>query len=143
MNRFGKIVNNEVEWAPFDKQQDKQWCYANGYQPTIETPQPADFDEYEYSYSWKDERKTFIKVWSRGEKKPDTREPYIRRKEQYDIKLCVPSFGNEGELLTITAAASQYLYYLAEGNDTVCDYYKRTIAEQKDIIRQEIPDINE
>lgn len=135
MARFGKLVDNVIEYAP-SSMTDKQKLYQAGYQPVDDTPIPSDFSEYNYSYIWKENRKRWVKIWVRGSKKPDLRPASEKREVAYQTKYCVS--WNE-ELLTIDQAVKVWYQYTAEGRDMT--ELSKLIEAEKNKIREEIPDV--
>lgn len=136
MSRFGRVVNNEMEYAP-STLTDKQTLYSQGYQPVEDTNRPSDYADYDYTYEWQDIKKKFVRVWIRGEKKPDLRPNKEKREEAYETRKCISW---EGENLTVDEAVKLWYEYTAEGRDM--NALTIAIEEAKNKIREEFPDEN-
>lgn len=134
MARFGKLVDNVIEYAP-SSMTDKQELYQAGYQPVDETPAPSDFGEYEYSYIWEEVKKRWVKKWIRGSARPDLRPASEKREEAYQTRPCV-SWNDK--MLTIDEAVKTWYQYTAEGRDMT--ELSKLIEAEKAKIREEFPD---
>lgn len=142
---YGRLVDNNLEYAPRNVEIDNTWYIPAGeeqflqagYYPIENTFYPQDGKIYSSSWELRDNK--IVQVWMEIPEPPDTRIPAEKREEQYETKECIVY---NGDVVTIDEAVKLVYEYSCENTETaneLVEDLKEQITTQKAIIRREYP----
>ena len=152
---FGKLADGQIIPAPNPLKVGGSPIYnptadqyvAHGWLPIIDTPMPgtpAGEEPKYYTFRREVRDSQIIRVWeettppeSEPASIPSELLPAKRREQAYNAVPCIKWGGN---MLTITDASQQWVYYAAEGDTAKTDELTALISEAKAAIRAQYPD---